>query len=173
MKNQKLEYQNTDKKIIILGSVIATLIALSPFLFYLYESVPNKNIWSTFLFEYESKGYKDVNTVMWLLTGKLVPLILLVIWFFTCRHWWYHTLLVPIVMYTYQIIGLFNEDLSYIDELQFFYMLPVMAIIIPSIYLIKAKMFDKLNTANKTITELEEEFTVRPKTIWGKIRQYF
>jgi len=86
LKNQKLEYQNTDKKIIILGSVIATLIALSPFLFYLYESVPNKNIWSTFLFEYESKGYKDVNTVMWLLTGKLVPLILLVIWFFTCRH---------------------------------------------------------------------------------------
>ncbi len=110
---------------------------------------------------------------MWLLTGKLIPLIFLLIWFLTCRHWWYHTLLVPIAMYAYQIVGLFKEDLTYVDELQLIYLVPVMAIIVPSIYLIRAKMLDKLNTANKSLQELEDEFMLKPTSLWGKIKQYF
>ena len=48
-----------------------------------------------------------------------------------------------------------------------------MAIIIPSIYLLRAQMFNKLNTAGKTMEELEAEFMIKPKTFWGKIKQYF
>ena len=53
------------------------------------------------------------------------------------------------------------------------YLVPLMAIIIPTIYLIRAKMFDKLNTASKTMEELEDEFMIKPKNIWEKIKQYF
>ena len=105
-KRKKEISRQTDKsrnKSLVLGSIIATFIAVSPYLFYLYESVPDTQIWSTFLFTYDSKAWGDANFAMWILTNKLIPLFFLVIWFFTCRHWWYHALLVPIAMYVYQI----------------------------------------------------------------------
>ncbi len=161
------------KKVLLIGSLIATLIALSPYLFYLYESVPETQIWDTFLFTYDSKAWGDANYVMWVLTGKLVPLLYLFVWFFTCRHWWYHTILVPIVMYIFQITVMLNEDTEYMDEFQIIYLVPIMAVVVPSIYLIRAKMFNKINDANKTLEELEEEFMIKPTTFWGKVRQYF
>lgn len=173
LKKLKLSFQKTDKRSILYGSIFATLIAITPYLFYLYESVPATQDWDTFLFTYYSTGYKDANTVMWLVTGKAIPLFLLLIWFFTCRHWWYHVLLVPIAMYLYQMISIFNEDLSYVDQFQLMHLLPIMAVVIPSIYLIRAKMFDKLNTANKSLEELEQEFMMKPKNMWEKIKQYF
>ena len=48
-----------------------------------------------------------------------------------------------------------------------------MAIIIPSIYLIRARIFNKINEANKSMEELEEEFKISPKNFWDKISQYF
>ncbi|WP_241657675.1 hypothetical protein [Hyunsoonleella pacifica] len=172
----KKDYANpvsTDKYSILLGSIIATLIAITPYLFYLYESVPETETWDTFLFVYHSNFYENANSAMWVLTGKVVPLFLIFIWFFTCRHWWYHTLLVPIVMYLYQILGIFNEENSYLDEFQLIYMIPVMAIVIPSIYLIRARIFNRMNEADKSLQELEDEFKATPKNFWGKIKQYF
>lgn len=172
-KNQKSEFRRTDKKSILYGSIIATFIAITPYLFYLYESVPAEKVWDTFLFTYNSGGYEDANTAMWLITGKAIPLLFLFIWFFTCRHWWYHVLLVPIAMYLYQLIGIFNDDYSYVDQFQLMHLVPVMAIVIPSIYLLRARMFDKLNTVNKSMEELEEEFKIKPNTFWEKVKQYF
>jgi hypothetical protein len=76
-------------------------------------------------------------------------------------------------MYIYQIFTLLIEDQGGIDEFQILYLLPIMAIIIPSIYLVRAKVFDKINNADKTMEELEEEFMIKPKTVWGKVKQYF
>lgn len=163
----------TNKRSFIIGSALATFIALSPYFFYLYESVPDTQIWDTFLFTYNSKGWEDANLAMWILTSKLIPLIFLLIWFFTCRHWWYHSIIVPISMYLYQVFVFFNDEFGYIDELQLIYLFPVMAIIVPSIYLIRAKMFNKINYADKTMEELEAEFMIKPTTLWGKIKQYF
>jgi hypothetical protein len=126
------------------------------------------------LFTYDSgEGWDNANFAMWVLTSKLLPLLLLIIWFFTCRHWWYHVLIVPIAMYIYQIFGMFNENITYIDQFQLMHLVPVMAIVIPSIYLIRARMFDKINTVNKSMEELEEEFKIKPKTFWEKVKQYF
>jgi len=173
-KNRLSKFQEaTSNRSLILGSVVATLIAITPFLFTLYESVPNTQVWDTFLFTYNSPYYESVRTLAWTLSGKIIPLFLIFLWFFTCRHWWYHTLLVPIVMYAYQIIIILNDDLSFADTNQYLYLLPVMAIIIPSIYLLRAKMFNKINDADKTLQELEDEFKIRPKGFFGKLRDYF
>ncbi len=155
------------------GALLAIIIASVPFLFSLHESIPSKKIWSTFLFTYDSKVWEDANLVMWIFTGKAIPLLLLLIWFFTCRHWWHHALIVPIVMYTYQIFDLFNEDQGYFDEYQIVVLLPIMAFVVPSIYLIRAKAFNKINNADKTLEELEEEFMIKPKGVWSKVKQYF
>ncbi|WP_027136468.1 hypothetical protein [Gaetbulibacter saemankumensis] len=173
LKDQKSEFHRLDRKSLIIGSLIATLIALTPYFFYLYESVPDIRVWNTFLFTYDSKYYGSVLTVAWTLTGKMIPLFLFFIWFFTCRHWWYHVLLVPIAMYAYQIFITLNDDLNYVDSNQLIYLIPIMAIIVPSIYLIRAQIFNKINTASKTLEELEDEFKVSPKNFWDKIRQYF
>ena len=75
-------------------------------------------------------------------------------------------------MYIYQVFDLFLQD-GGLDELQVIYLLPIMAVIIPSIYLIRAKVFNKINDADKTIEELEEEFMIKPTTMWAKVKQYF
>ena len=173
LKDLKSSFRHTDKKTILIGTLIAIFLATSPYLFYLYEYAPKKPSWETTFFSYHSLGFQDVYTALWLLTGKALPLLFLIIWFFTCRQWWYHALLVPITMYVYQVVGILSEDGQFIDQFQLIYLVPIMAIIIPSVYLIRARMFNKLNDANKTFEELEEEFMIKPTTFWGKVKQYF
>ena len=169
----KSEFRRTDKKSFIIGSIIATFIASTPYLFYLYEHVPDVPVWDTFLFSYDSKFYGSVLTVAWTLANKVIPLFLLFIWFFTCRHWWYHVLLVPIAMFAFQVFTILNDDLEYVDSNQFLYLIPIMAFIIPSIYLIRAKMFNKINDAGKTMQELEDEFKIKPKGVLNTLKDYF
>ncbi len=174
LTNEKLKYRHTvSKRSLILGSVIATILAITPLLFNLYQSVPNDKTWDTFLFTYNSGFFESANTAMWIFTGKAIPLILLLIWFFTNRHWWYHALLVPMFMYIYQIFSLFTDESHLLDEFQLIYMIPVMAVVIPSIYLIRARIFNRINEATKSLEELEEEFKISPKNFWDKVKQYF
>ena len=175
-----LESQEADKSSIkkkfLLGSILATLIAGSPFLFYLYEYVPSTPTWKTLLFTYNSGFYLNAQTAMWMLTGKFTTLFFLTIWFFTCRHWWYHALLVPIVMFIYQIIDAIVQDTNIntpLDEFNIVYLLPVMALVIPSIYLIRAKVFNKINDAGKTMQDLEDEFKIKPKGFLNRLSDYF
>ncbi|TXD84299.1 hypothetical protein ESY86_10365 [Subsaximicrobium wynnwilliamsii] len=157
----------------VIGSLIGVLIALTPFLFYSYIYIPEESHWDAFLFTYHSGFYNNARTGMWSILGKFVPLFLLFIWFFTCRHWWFHAILVPISMFTYQIIGVINDDIIFFDNFDLIYMVPIMAVIIPSIYLIRAKMFDKINNADKSMKEIEEEFMIKPKGLMNTLKQYF
>lgn len=174
-KNQEKsfnEYKVVLNKSLVIGSVIATIIAITPYLFTLYEGVPKQRIWDAFIFKYDSSLWEDANYAMWVFTGKTIPLLLLFIWFFTCRHWWYHALLAPIAMYIFQILDIFSGD-KYLDEFQLIYMIPIMALVIPSIYLIRAQIFNKINNADKSLEELEEEFKISPKNLWCKIKDFF
>lgn len=177
LTKENLKSQNTDKKSynkkILLGSVIATIIAATPFLFYLYEYVPDTETWDTIFGTYNSNNYGSVKIGFWVLMMKVIPLLLSLVWFFTCRHWWYHALLVPIAMFSFQFVSALNEDIIFMDEFDIVWLLPFMAIVFPSIYLIRAKMFNKINDADKTMEELEEEFMIKPKSVWGKLSQYF
>ncbi|WP_431108806.1 hypothetical protein [Winogradskyella poriferorum] len=177
LTKENLKFRLTDKKSynkkIILGSIVASLVAATPFLFYLYEYVPDVARWDTIFGTYESIEYGSANVAFWVLAMKFIPLFLSLIWFFTCRHWWYHALLVPIVMFSFQLISALNFDARYTDEFDIIWLLPIMAIIFPSIYLIRARMFNKINDHDKTMEELEEEFMIKPKTFWGKVKQYF
>jgi hypothetical protein len=165
--------KNRYNRKILMGSLVATLVAATPFLFYLHEYVPDTKEWVTYFGTYTSKLYESANVAMWVLSMKIVPLLLSLIWFFTCRHWWYHVLIVPIAMFAFQCIGAINDDIVFMDELHIIVLLPFMAVIIPSIYLIRARMFNKINDYDKTMEELEEEFMIKPKTFWGKVSQYF
>lgn len=166
---------NTKKynKTILLGSIVAILIAITPYLFSLHESVPKQKIWETILFTYDSASWEDANYAMWVITGKAIPLLLLLIWFFTCRHWWHHTIMVPIAMYIYQIYIVLDGDSVHTDELQLVYLIPLMAFAIPATYLIRARIFNKINNVDKSMQDLEDEFKVSPKNIFDLVKKYF
>lgn len=49
-KKQKSKFQvkENSAKSLVYGTIIATLIALTPYIFTFYESVPNVKVWDTF-----------------------------------------------------------------------------------------------------------------------------
>jgi hypothetical protein len=134
---------------LLLGSVIAFLIAFSPYIFYLYEIFPDGPVWENSYFIYESKYYRSVAVAAWTYLGKTTPLFLLLIWFLTCKHWWYHTILIPIAMYAFQLVVAFYED-AYMDKAIFMdidgliYLAPFFLIILVVVYLVRIKIFDRV-----------------------------
>ena len=134
---------------LLLGSIIAFSIAFSPYIFYLYEIFPNGPVWENSLFKYESKYYEDVLTAAWTYLGKITPLFLLIIWFFTCKHWWYHSILIPISMYAYQLLIIFYDDV-YLDSAFFMdidgliYLAPFFLIILIILYTVRTQIFDRI-----------------------------
>lgn len=166
---QQSKSQDKDKsKYTIGGGIVILLIAITPYLFYLYESFPDDLVWKTFLFEAELKLYSWY-MFAWLLSGKVIPLYLLLIWFFTCKHWWHWIILIPITMYIFQTWGIVNQSRN-VDEVELLYMIPVMLVIIPMVYLIRAKVFNKVRGDN--LREFEEELKQK-RTIWDELKELF
>ena len=153
---------------LFIGGIIVILIAVSPFIFYAYESFPETKTWSTFLFEIET-AFPDWYGYSWYLVGKITPLYLLLLWFFTCKHWWHWIILVPIAMYSFQLWGLINQSNDY-DELEIYYVIPLMMVIIPAVYVIRAKLFDKVR--GDDLKAFEEELG-KERSVLQQIKDLF
>jgi len=76
-------------------------------------------------------------------------------------------------MYTFQIVEVINDEVVFTEEVDFLFLLPILAIVIPSIYLIRAQMFNKITNVDKSMEELEAEFKIKPKSFMGKLNDYF
>jgi hypothetical protein len=133
------------RKRFLIESFWLLLIIGSPFIFKLHEYVPSGPD-DTFNFlgiEFTKNGFQSVDVHIWFLLGKLIPLYLLTIWFFTCKHWWYHILLIPICMYAFQIFeGIYAQD-GVVDTDNVLWLLPVCMVVITFVYFIRLKLFDK------------------------------
>ena len=77
----------------------------------------------------------------------------MLIWFFTCKHWWYHAILIPILMFAFQIYSTLNDDLSFVDSNEIFFLAPLIFIMLIFSYGIRMKIFDRIH--NIDLTELE------------------
>ena len=136
-------------KYLLTGSIIAISIAFSPYIFYLYEIFPDGPVWENSFFTYESKTYESVMAAAWTYLGKVTPLFLLLIWFFTCKHWWYHAILVPISMYAFQIVGTFYDDVYLdseflLDTNGLIYLAPFFLLILIILYTVRTQIFDRI-----------------------------
>ncbi len=144
-KVESKNYHLTDKrKSLAIGSFIGLFIISTPILFYSYQGFPDEKYWESFFGIYESKYYESVQIMAWFLLSKLIPLLLLLVWFFTCKHWWYYAILIPISMYVFQIFNLLNDDLSIIDTSELILIIPLIAIVAAISYTIRTKIFDRL-----------------------------
>ncbi len=138
--------RNRVKKKIVFESIMVFFIAITPFLFKIYDYLPDTNPDATVSFlgiTIGSNGFNNVSAYVWFLTGKIIPLYLLIFWFLTSKEWWYHILLIPILMYAFQLFELiFSED-DVIDTENIWWLLPVCMIVIPIVYIIRIKLYDK------------------------------
>jgi hypothetical protein len=75
-----------------------------------------------------------------LVFAKFIPLLLLLIWFITNKHWWVHALIIPISVYLFQLISVINDSEQYADEVDFIYTVPIAAIVVVILYFIRSKM---------------------------------
>lgn len=130
---------------LITGSIIAFFIAISPYLFYLYQGVPEVEIWDSPLGTITSNFYGNVSVMMWVFLGKLIPFLLLLIWFFTCKHWWYHIIIVPICMYAFQIYSTLNADIKFSDIQELYLLAPIIFGMLIFSYTIRTRVFDKIH----------------------------
>ena len=133
------------KRKIIFDTIALFFIAITPFLYKVYDYLPvNPEATVSFLgITIGSNGFADVSTYVWFLTVKIIPLFLLLIWFFTSRDWWYHILLIPIAMYAFQLFeAVFSED-DYVDTQNIWWLLPVCMVVIPFVYLIRIRLYDR------------------------------
>ena len=134
------------KKKIVLDSITVLFIALTPFFYKIYDYLPINDPDATVSFlgiTIGSNGFEDVSTNIWFLTVKIIPLMLLIIWFFTSRNWWYYILLIPIAMYSFQIFELIYSENYNLDTENIWWLLPVCMVVIPIVYFIRIKLYDK------------------------------
>ena len=152
------------KKKFIIESSIVFLIALSPFLFKLYDFLP-KEEGSEFSFlgiTIGSNGFDSVSTYVWFMMGKIIPLYLLMLWFLTSKDWWYHILIIPIAMYSFQIFEERFANNDVIDSANVLWLLPVCMVVIPFVYFVRVKLYDKhvhgidLEAIDAELKELKE-----------------
>lgn len=137
--------KNKIRKRFVIESIALFIIVISPFIFKLHEYLPQdpEATITIFGFIIDSNGFLDLNTYGWFLLGKIVPLILLFIWFLTCKHWWYHIILIPITMYAFQIFEVLYSSDRFVDTRNILWLLPVCMVVIPFVYFIRIKLYDK------------------------------
>lgn len=155
---------------LLTGSFIAFVIIISPYIFYSYDSFPDTQVWETIFFTYKASWYKKVSVSAWTILGKFVPFYLLIVWFLTCKHWWYHVILIPIGMYLFQLVSAINDDVKIFDVVEIWFLIPLMSIIVPLVYLIRAKIFASMH--NPTLEEIEYELQNK-KNIFTHFRDLF
>jgi hypothetical protein len=166
---QKFNHQDKGSKNLAIGGIIVFLIAITPFIFYSYESFPtDTQVWETSFFTVTT-SYFSINSYFWFLVSKIVPLYLLLLWFFTCKHWWHWIILVPIAMYSFQLWAVINQNTSP-DEIELYYIIPLMMVLVPFVYLIRAKLFAKVREDD--LKSFEEELMTK-RTFWQQVKDLF
>jgi len=133
-----MKFRETDrKKNIYVGVVISFILITTPFLFYIYKFAPSDSKeWDTIFGTLKSSGFANMQAYMHALFTKITFVALTVIWFLTARDWWRYAILVPLTMFLFQLSGIINYELQYIDEYDFWYSLPfILPIVVFLIYL--------------------------------------
>jgi hypothetical protein len=142
--NEKISPKSKQaKKKLFIDSFMVFFIVMAPFIFKAHEYLPETDTINLLGYTIGDNGFGSVNMYGWFLVQKIIPLYLLIIWFFTCKDWWYHIILIPIMMYAFQIFEtLFSED-QFVDTENVLWLLPVCMVVIPIVYFIRIKLYDK------------------------------
>lgn len=140
MKQENKQSKKQDSRYLVTGSLIIAFMLFIPYAFYLYKSFPDVKTYEIFGFTFTSNYYESVRYFIYSVFVKLIPLSLLVIWFTTCKHWWYYSIAIPISIYIFQLISVINDDVEFNDEYEFIYSLPISILLILILFFVRSKI---------------------------------
>ncbi len=123
------------------GSFIILIIIFTPYLLYIHQNIPaSSENYETIFGVIKGGLFKYVQTYIYFLLSKFVPLLLLIIWFLTNKHWWVHAIIIPISVYLFQLISVINDGEQYADEIDFIYTVPIAVIVVVILYFLRSKL---------------------------------
>lgn len=133
--------KNNKKTALWTGSVIMLIVIVIPYLLYIHQNIPRDlENYKTILGTIKGGYYSNVQTYVYMFFSKFVPLVLLIIWFLTNKHWWVHAILIPTSVYLFQLISVINDSEEFADEVDFIYTVPITAAIIVILYFLRSKL---------------------------------
>lgn len=139
-----MKERSTIRNKLIFEGLLALIIAFTPIIFYSHKYFSDGQQELDFiLFTVTANGFVDAVTAYWYYLIKIVPLILLVIWFVTCKNWWYYAILIPISMYSFQLYSSIWGTAHKVDENEVLYVVAVSMVVIPVVYFVRVKLVDK------------------------------
>ncbi|MGB5818853.1 MAG: hypothetical protein WBG90_05160 [Saonia sp.] len=159
IKTNTYRHQMGRGKRLFIGITIGLLLVLIPFFFYSYRLFAKTSLeWDTGIFIIGSGGFQNLQYFAHALFSKLIFCFSFIIWYLTCKHWWRIALLVPIAMLLFQISGVINYNIGYIDEFDFWFSLPVVLPIL-AILIITSRKLSPYAQAMDLRDEIEEEIS--------------
>lgn len=100
--------------------IVIFLVIASPFGFFLYLLAPNDTqIWSTKYFVIDAGYFEDIQNFLWIFNYKLLVILLISIWFLTCKNWWRLVVLIPLSFEIYKFLSFINDRNNYFSDLDF------------------------------------------------------
>lgn len=133
MKNQR-------KISLFIGSFIVLLIVCSPYLLFFHTSLPKTPTIETVFGTIQGGHFGIARNYIYWLSSKIVPLLLLLIWFLTNKNWWVHALIIPISVYVFQFLAVINDGQGKVDEIEFIYSVPVTVIVLVILYYLRSNL---------------------------------
>ena len=140
MKQENKQSKKQESRYLLTGSLVIAFMLFIPYAFYLYKNFPDVETYEIFGITFTSNYFESVRYFVYNIFIKLIPLSLLLIWFTTCKHWWYYSIAIPISIYIFQLGGVINDDVEFNDEYEFIYSLPISIIIILILFFIRSKL---------------------------------
>ncbi len=118
------------------------VLVASPFLFYLYQFAPkNSKVWKIGFLTIYSGGFESVLSFLHAFFTKFLFVLLTSIWFLTCSHWWKYAILIPFSMFLFQLSGVLNYQIQFIDQYDFWYSLPLVLPIVIGLIWWSARLY--------------------------------
>ncbi|MBC9797269.1 hypothetical protein IBL28_14940 [Sinomicrobium sp. FJxs] len=155
-KNKRQKTKKSLKKRKFAELLTILLIAVSPFIFYLYKGFPETKTWETYFFTLKSLNYSSVYAAGWNFVNKFVPLYLLLLWFLTCRHWWKYIILIPMTLFIFQLFSVLNSSIRYVDEMEIYWLIPVILVTTAVVQTFRLKLFYRI-VRGIDLKKLDEE----------------
>ncbi|UOY07756.1 hypothetical protein L0P88_04195 [Muricauda sp. SCSIO 64092] len=150
---------STDRrKRLMMGMAVAIFLVAVPFLFYVYRIFPHEESATILGITFEAGGYVYMDHYAYYFLTKLLIMLCFIVWYYTCRHWWRQFILVPICMFAFQIMGIVNTKLDYIDEFDFWYSIPV---VLPMVVILffTSKKLTRYRKSLDIMEEIENEIS--------------
>lgn len=122
---------STDSKVKLSDFLIAFLILATTInQRVVYDLVPNNGKLSILGFEISNHGFDHASMFLWSMSYKVSTLVLVTICYFTQRKWWRFALLLPILLFIYEIRSLLNPDRDFMVEHEIIEALPLLLVLL-------------------------------------------